>query len=178
MRKRHIIVTDYNPNWPAIFEGEAEKIREILGPICLAIHQIGSTAVPGLKAKPTIDLMPVVTDIRLCDPLKSQFEALGYEYLGEYGIPGRRYLRKIEGENDLFHIHIFSPDNQPDIDRHLALRDFLRTHKEAAKDYGDLKSALASRFPYDNDGYCDGKEQFVKKLEQEALLWAKGNVSF
>lgn len=60
----------------------------------------------GMKAKPTIDIMPVVHEIGTADPHKREFEAIGYEYLGEYGIPGRRYLRKVWGEDDLYHIHI------------------------------------------------------------------------
>ena len=105
--KRHIIVTEYNTAWPALFETETEKIQTILGETLVAVHHIGSTSVKGMKAKPTIDIMPVVHEIGTADPHKREFEAIGYEYLGEYGIPGRRYLRKVWGEDDLYHIHIF-----------------------------------------------------------------------
>ena len=96
--KRHIIVTEYNTAWPALFETETEKIQTILGETLVAVHHIGSTSVKGMKAKPTIDIMPVVHEIGTADPHKREFEAIGYEYLGEYGIPGRRYLRKVWGE--------------------------------------------------------------------------------
>lgn len=169
--KRHIIVTEYNTAWPALFEMETEKIQTILGETLVAVHHIGSTSVKGMKAKPTIDIMPVVHEIGTADPHKREFEAIGYEYLGEYGIPGRRYLRKVWGEDDLYHIHIFEESNREDIVRHLAVRDYLRTHTAAANAYGELKAALAGAFPYDNDGYCDGKDAFVKRLEQDALAW-------
>ena len=169
--KRHIIVTEYNTAWPALFETETEKIQTILGETLVAVHHIGSTSVKGMKAKPTIDIMPVAHEIGTADPHKREFEAIGYEYLGEYGIPGRRYLRKVWGEDDLYHIHIFEESNREDIVRHLAVRDYLRTHTAAANAYGELKAALAGAFPYDNDGYCDGKDAFVKRLEQDALAW-------
>ena len=169
--KRHIIVTEYNTAWPALFETETEKIQTILGETLVAVHHIGSTSVKGMKAKPTIDIMPVVHEIGTAAPHKREFEAIGYEYLGEYGIPGRRYLRKVWGEDDLYHIHIFEESNREDIVRHLAVRDYLRTHTAAANAYGELKAALAGAFPYDNDGYCDGKDAFVKRLEQDALAW-------
>ena len=90
---QHIQVVDYDPAWPEKFKKEAERIRWILGDCCCEIYHIGSTSVPGLAAKPIIDIMPVVTDLGKADVLASQFEASGYEYLGEFGIPGRRYLR-------------------------------------------------------------------------------------
>lgn len=166
---QHIIVTEYNPLWREMYEVEARIIKNILGDNCVAIHHIGSTAVPGLKAKPIIDIMPVVVDIQRVDSVAAEFEKSGYEYMGEFGMPGRRYLRK-GGDERTHQIHIFEVTNQADINRHIAVRDYLRTHTEIAKQYGSLKAALAEKFPYDIDGYCDGKEDFVKRLEQTALL--------
>lgn len=92
--RQHIVVTEYSPEWAAEFERESEMIKNILKDNCIAIHHIGSTAVAGLKAKPIIDMMPIVLDLRKVDALASEFEKIGYEYLGEFGIAGRRYLRK------------------------------------------------------------------------------------
>ena len=83
---QHIIVTDYDPRWPAEYEKESEKIKAILGENCVAIYHIGSTAVPGLAAKPIIDIMPVVRSLEKTDQKASEFEKEGYEYLGEFGI--------------------------------------------------------------------------------------------
>ena len=166
----NVIVTAYNPNWPALYEQEAQAIRQILGKELIAIHHIGSTSVLGLFAKPIIDIMPVVAHIEAVDPLSAQFEALGYEVMGEFGIPGRRYFRK-GGDNRTHQIHIFEQSNQYDIIRHLAVRDFLRCHPQDAKAYGELKQQLALRFPQDIESYCDGKDAFVKDLEHRAVLW-------
>ena len=167
----HIRVVPYDASWPQRFRREAEAIGEILGENMEAIYHIGSTAVPGLAAKPVIDLMPVVRDLSAVEACYPQFEALGYECVGELGMPGRRYFRK-GGDDRTHQIHIFRADNQKDIGRHLALRDYLRTHEEAAAAYGALKLQLARRFPEDLEGYCDGKEMFVRQLEQQALSWA------
>ena len=163
-------VVDYNPIWSGLYEQDAERIKKVLGGLLLEIHHIGSTSVNGLKAKPIIDIMPVVKDIVAVDLYNGGFGSLGYEGLGEFGIPGRRYFRK-GGEHRTHQIHIFEQSNRMDIERHLAVRDYLRTHPVAANEYGALKSELAMKYPDDIEGYCDGKDAFVKRMEQEALAW-------
>ena len=86
-------VVKYRSEWSREFEAEAERIKEILGDEAIEIYHIGSTSVEGLSAKPIIDIMPVVKDISRIDKLNPAFEALGYECMGEFGIPGRRYFR-------------------------------------------------------------------------------------
>ena len=167
---QHIIVTEYKAEWADMFKKEAELIKNILKENCVEIYHIGSTSVKGLKAKPIIDIMPVVRSLQKVDKIAREFEKIGYEYLGEFGIAGRRYLRK--GGNERTHqIHIFEENNKTDIERHIAVRDYLRAHKSVADEYGQLKEKLALLFPYDIDGYCDGKDEFVKKLEKTALEW-------
>lgn len=172
----HIIVTEYNPLWTRMFEEEALKIKTILGENCIAIHHIGSTSIVGLAAKPIIDILPIVYNLEDVDKAATQFEKMGYEYMGEYGISGRRYLRK-GGDERTHHIHIFSKKNVYDIERLLAVRDYLRSHPVACKQYADLKRKLANKYPYDNHGYCDGKEEFVKQLEKDALIWKNSHCS-
>lgn len=169
---QHVIVVPYSQKWKAMYEKEAEMIAEVLGDNCIAVHHIGSTSVPGLDAKPIIDIMPVVTDINKVAECASAFEKIGYEYLGEFGISGRRYLRK-GGDERTHQVHIFEKSNDKDIGRHLAVRDYLCTHEEAAREYGELKKVLAEKFPYDIESYCDGKDEFVKELERKALAWKK-----
>ena len=167
---QHVKVTTYNPVWPQMYEEEKNLIMQVLGPQMASIYHIGSTSVPGLAAKPIIDIMPVVRDISRVDQLQSQFEAIGYEYLGEFGIPGRRYLRK-GGDERTHQIHIFEAGNQKDVLRHLAVRDYLRLHREDCEAYRKLKSGLAAAYPEDIAAYCDGKDAFVKKLEEKAVAW-------
>lgn len=170
---QHIVVTRHNPVWFEVFETEAGHIKTILGDNCVTIHHIGSTAVPGLAAKPIIDIMPVVKSLEAVDLVAVKFEKIGYEYLGEFSIPGRRYLRK-GGDERTHQIHIFADSDTQNINRHIAFRDYLRTHTEARDEYAQLKKELAEKYPYDIDGYCNGKEQFVKEIELRAInekLW-------
>lgn len=167
---QHIEVTPYNHAWPQMYEREKSLILQVLGGETEAIYHIGSTAVPGLAAKPIIDIMVAVRDIDRADRRQREFEAIGYECLGEFGMPGRRYLRK-GGDQRTHQIHIFEEGNQKDILRHLAVRDYLRLHQETRQAYGELKARLAQLFPEDIEGYCDGKDSFVKAMEGEALAW-------
>lgn len=163
-------VVDYNPEWPILFREEAEKIKGILGDELIEIHHIGSTSVENLKAKPVIDIMPVVRDITKIDACNEAFERLGYEPKGEFGIAGRRFFRKgIEVRTH--HVHIFDISNSKEVKRHLAVRDYLRTHPQEAFEYGQLKSKLADLYPSDIEAYCNGKDAFVKELERKALNW-------
>ena len=167
---RKIEVVDYRPEWDTMFKVESKKIKKILGKNCVGVYHIGSTSVKGLPAKPIIDIMPVVKDISLVDAHNGEFEALGYECRGEFGIPGRRFFAK-GGDNRTHHIHIFEQSNQTDIQRHIAVRDYLNAHSDTAAKYAALKKKLAAEFPFDNDGYCDGKEEYMKSLEEKALHW-------
>lgn len=165
-----VVVTDYQEKWNQMFKRESQKIKDIFGNELIDIHHIGSTSVQGLKAKPVIDLMPIVKKIESVDLFNDQMEDLGYEPLGELGIIGRRYFRK-GGNNRTHHVHVFQFDNIEDINRHLAFRDYLRAHFEEAKLYGDLKKNLAEQFPTDIASYMDGKDAFIKELEKKALSW-------
>ena len=173
---QHIVITEYNPLWAELFETEATKIKNILGENCIEIYHIGSTSVVGLAAKPIIDIMPVVYSLKAVDKVAVKFEKIGYEYMGEFGILGRRYLRK-GGDERTHQIHIFSKESTYDIERHLAVRDYLRTHPTICKQYSELKKKLANQYPFDIEGYCDGKEQFVTQLERHALDWKNGKLS-
>ena len=167
---RKIEVVAYRPEGEEMFTEEAEKIRKILGENIIDIYHIGSTSVKNLWAKPIIDIMPVVKDISSVDEHNKEFEQIGYECKGEFGISGRRFYMK-GGDNRTHHIHIFEESNQNEIQRHLAVRDYLRENPKKAEEYGLLKRKLAAEFTFDIDGYCDGKDAFVKNMEQQALEW-------
>ncbi|GGD96431.1 GrpB family protein [Paenibacillus nasutitermitis] len=164
----NVVITEYNDNWKEAFSEEALKIKDIFGDELTNIHHIGSTSVPGLKSKPIIDIMPVVKDIEKTDSFNERMEQLGYECMGELGMKGRRYFRK-GGDNRTHQVHVFQGDNKEDITRHLAVRDYLRTHPDEANRYGDLKENLAKQFPRDIEAYMNGKDAFVKELERKAL---------
>jgi len=165
-----VVVTEYRENWERKFDEESRLIKRIFGNELIGIHHIGSTSVRGLKAKPIIDIMPVVKNIRKIDGFNEQMTAIGYECMGELGMKGRRYFRK-GGDNRTHQVHVFQEDNKEDIARHLAVRDYLRTHPDEANRYGELKESLAKRYPADIEAYMDGKDSFVKELEGKALAW-------
>ena len=165
---QHITVVDYNPLWQEKYEKEARLIRKILADNCIAIYHIGSTSVKGLAAKPIIDIMVAVRSLEKVDNVAKDFKKLDYEYLGEFGIKGRRYLRK-GGDERTHQIHIFQMDDWNNIGRHLAFCDYMRTHEKERKEYAKIKIELARRFPYYIDGYCKGKENFVSSIEELAL---------
>lgn len=156
-----------------MFIEESQKLNDIFNNEIVEIHHIGSTSVQGLKAKPIIDIMPVVKNISVVDKFSNKMKDIGYEPKGENGIPERRYFQK-GGDNRTHHVHIYVVGSY-EIDRHLAFRDYLRIHPDLSKSYGDLKEKLALQFPYDIESYIKGKEQLVREIESKALEWYTGN---
>lgn len=165
---KNIVVTPYSPEWPRMFEAEAIKIREALGNACIAIHHVGSTSVPGLIAKPVIDIIGVVKDFeKVIEPL----EGLGFKYKGEYNIPMRCYFNRSEGIDTNLHVY---KEGHPEIELNLLFRDYLRQHPEAKNEYGKLKEDLLkekSSYEKNNSlftGYNLGKDAFIRKILQTA----------
>ncbi|WPY00704.1 Putative GrpB family GrpB nucleotidyltransferase [Candidatus Trichorickettsia mobilis] len=163
---RAIQVVPYDPNWPHIYEKEAALIKSALGENCLALHHIGSTSVPGLAAKPIIDMIPVVRNITKVDNYNSAMEALGYISRGECGIPCRRFFQKEELLIS-YNIHAFEQDD-PEIERHIRFRDWMRAHPQDMEAYANLKLDLAEQFPNDISSYCFRKEFFIASIDQKA----------
>lgn len=165
---KKIVVTPYNPDWPDIFESEASKIKEALAANCLALHHIGSTAVPDLAAKPVIDMIVVVKDPEMAiQPL----EALGFKYKGEYNIPLRFYFNRSEGV--VANLHVYEAGH-PEIELNILFRDYLREDREARDTYAKLKNDLLrekSSYEKNNSlftGYNLGKDAFIRKILQAA----------
>jgi GrpB-like predicted nucleotidyltransferase (UPF0157 family) len=162
-------VVPHDPTWRGKFEIESKLVALMLGENVVAIHHIGSTAIPNIYAKPIIDILVEVKDITLVDQCNAAIAALGYEVMGEFGIPGRRYFRK---DNEIgtrtHHIHTYEV-NSPDIKRHLAFRDYMIAHPEDARKYSELKRQLANQYPHNIDRYMDGKDSLIKEMETKAL---------
>lgn len=161
--QRKIEVVKYDPKWPELFKSEAELVKHALGCNCIEIHHIGSTAIPGLSAKPIIDMLPVVHDIQEVDHAIEAMESLGYEAKGEYGMAFRRYFQK--GKNSrTHHVHVYQ-EGDPEISRYLKFRDWMRSHQSDAENYAQLKLDLAKKFPHDILQYCNGKDAFVASID-------------
>jgi GrpB-like predicted nucleotidyltransferase (UPF0157 family) len=170
---RKIFVLPYDPLWVESFNVEAKNLRSLFGAEIVEIHHIGSTSIPGMAAKPIVDVLPVVRDIHVIDRFNPVMHESGYLPSGEYGMPGRRYFVKGCINQRSHHIHIYQ-SGHGDIERHLAFRDYLRTHPNKAKEYEVLKINLVKKYSEDREAYINGKDGFIKELERLALLWKQG----
>jgi GrpB-like predicted nucleotidyltransferase (UPF0157 family) len=168
-----IEVVPYDDSWSESFDMEADRIGEALRPVVVSIHHIGSTSVPGMFAKPIIDILIEVRSLARLDAGRSGMKTLGYEVLGEFGISGRRYFRKANSAGVRTHqVHVFE-SGSVESRRHLAFRDYLVAHSAVASQYSELKQRLATAFPDDIDAYMNGKDSFIKTHEAKALAWWK-----
>jgi GrpB-like predicted nucleotidyltransferase (UPF0157 family) len=166
-----LTIEPHRESWRRDFENEATLIRAALGLILKTLHHIGSTAVPGIHAKPIIDMLAEVESLESIDAHREGMEALGYEVMGEFGIPGRRYFRKDNGSGIRTHqIHAFT-SGSPHLVRHLAFRDYLRSHPGVAREYDALKLRLIVSCQGDVERYIEGKQDFVQQVEREAWAW-------
>jgi GrpB-like predicted nucleotidyltransferase (UPF0157 family) len=169
---RHVIeVVGYDPAWPALFGETGRPLRAALGAAALRIDHIGSTAVPGLDAKPIIDVQISVTAFEPIEVFKDPLEGLGYVYRAGNTERTKRYFREAPGRRRT-HIHVrragsFS-EQVP-----LLLRDYLRHHDRAAAGFAAVKRRLAERFRHDRAGYTDAKTPYVWELIRQADEWAQ-----
>jgi GrpB-like predicted nucleotidyltransferase (UPF0157 family) len=156
-----VIIEDYDPLWPERFEILRARISTALGPLAAAIEH-GSTAVPGLAAKPIIDLDILLRSDADLAPAIGALASLGYEHQGDLGIPGREAFRAPRS-NFPQHVYACLPSSAEYI-RHLAFRDHLRIHPEDATAYADLKRTLTAHSSADRDAYTRGKTEFVEGI--------------
>jgi len=168
-----IVVSDYDPNWPTLFEQERIRIKTALGSFALAIEHVGSTAVPGLPSKPIIDLLVGVANLEeVREPCIRPIETLGYNYVPEYAswLPGELFFRKGPPGPWTHHLHLMEPSH-PHWEALLVFRDYLRAHSEAARAYADIKRALAASSKDDIRAYRNGKSPFVEGTTAKARKW-------
>ena len=171
--ERVVEVVPHSSKWQEAFNVESHQIMNALGDNVVAVHHIGSTAIPGIHAKPIIDLLTAVKDILKVDDQDLAMTSLGYEVMGEFGIPGRRYFRKHNAAGiRTHHVHTFAAASDQ-VERHLAFRDYMIAHPEDAQKYSELKRQLAAKYPTDIEGYMDGKDGFIKEIDQKAAAWRK-----
>jgi len=169
-----IMIADYNPAWPDMFTAEKARLMAVIGDHVADIQHIGSTSVPGLGAKPVIDIMIGVRVLADADAYCiAPIIGLGYEYVKafEVELPFRRYFRKDNADGMRTHqIHLVEIESDW-WERHLVFRDYLRTHREASEAYGRLKRELATQpFKTTND-YAEAKTDFITAVEAQAFAW-------
>jgi GrpB-like predicted nucleotidyltransferase (UPF0157 family) len=177
---RTIQVVDHTPEWSAYFEKEAAHLAVIFGPQLVAIHHIGSTAIPGIKAKPIIDMLVVIKRIETIEKFNAPMQQLGYRTRGEClenpipGTPGRFYFSKDTDRVRTHQVHVCQ-EGHADIEDKLAFRDYLRSHREEAQAYSSLKERLAAEHRQDIVGYIQGKDAFVQGIVAQAQVWQHNN---
>jgi GrpB-like predicted nucleotidyltransferase (UPF0157 family) len=155
----------YSPMWPVVFAIERERLTRIFGADAVLIEHIGSTAVPGLGAKPIIDILLGTPDPAIVERKFAELRADGYRYVPEFekAIPQRRYFVKPDGHPGYFHLHAVVVDT-PFWRDHLAFRDALRGDPGLADEYWKLKRRLAARYPNDRAAYTDAKSGFIRTV--------------
>jgi GrpB-like predicted nucleotidyltransferase (UPF0157 family) len=157
-----IVVVDYDSTWPETFGQIQSRIWTVVGGLATTVEHVGSTSVPGLAAKPIIDITVVVPAERDVPVAIERLSTLGYVHLGNLGIAGREAFRRPETQ-PLHHLYL-CPSDSLALANHLAVRNYLRTHGEIAQEYGNLKKQLARRFPDDIDEYMEGKTDAILEI--------------
>jgi GrpB-like predicted nucleotidyltransferase (UPF0157 family) len=160
-----IVVVDYDPEWPRTFEVLRDHVHGVVSDLAIAIEHVGSTAVPGLAAKPIVDIDVVVPAGQVAEAI-ARLTALGYAHKGDLGVPGREAMRH---PPHLTRHHLYvCPAGNLALANHLAVRDRLRADAAAARAYGDLKKRLAVEYADDVDGYVAGKTAFILDVLRQA----------
>ena len=151
-------LVEYDPGWPELFRREAERIAAAIAPLAVRLEHGGSTAVPGLVAKPVLDILGGYAASADLVPLIAALGRAGYLHRGEQGIPGREFFRR--GEPRAYHLHLTAVGSGFWRD-HLEFRELLRADPGVRAAYAALKRDLAGRYPRDREAYIEGKGPFV-----------------
>ncbi|MGG0657648.1 GrpB family protein [Rummeliibacillus pycnus] len=160
---------DYNPNWVKQFELEKVKITNAIGDQILGIEHIGSTSIKGLKAKPIIDIMVCVDDLKNVDALVHLLDNIGYEYVPKPEFKDRRFFRKGLWGQGTCHLHLCEYNSSEWIEK-LLFRDYLRHNPDIAEHYALVKLELASQYKFDRPTYTKKKEPFIQSVIKKAKL--------
>jgi GrpB-like predicted nucleotidyltransferase (UPF0157 family) len=168
MDMQTVVVVDYDPAWPKIFQQLYAHVWPVVRDVAVTIEHVGSTSVPGLAAKPIIDMTVVVPSPREVPLAIERLATLGYEHRGDLGIEGREAFTRPPGSPA--HNLYVSPPGTLGLQNQLAVRNYLRTHPDQAQAYGDLKKRLAQEFPNDIVSYVAGKTDLLLAVLREQGL--------
>jgi GrpB-like predicted nucleotidyltransferase (UPF0157 family) len=161
-------IVAHDPAWPAQAARELQRVRGALGAVAVRLEHVGSTAVPGLAAKPILDLQLSVADVARRELYVEALERLGYLFAEAPESPDLHFFARPPERPRTHHLHVCRAGSVHER-RHLAVRDFLRAHPGEAAAYGALKRRLAAAHPRDRLAYIAGKEPYLRALEARAL---------
>ncbi len=164
-------IVEYDAAWPARAAAELRRLAEALGPVAVRLEHVGSTAVPGLAAKPILDLQLSVAAIEPHARYAAPLERLGYLFVPAPESPDYHLFAKPPERPRTYHLHVAEAGSDHEF-RHLAVRDFLRARDHEAARYAALKRQVAARHPRDRLAYIEGKDSYVAGLEARAVAWA------
>lgn len=166
---REVVIVDYDPRWPQLFAAEAVGLGQAFGPALLRLEHVGSTSVPGLAAKPIVDVQAVVRSVPEADRFAPVLAAMGWEQgVFTFDTRPRLYFKKHDGSGVRTHqLHVYEPTNPAAAD-HRLFRDYLRAHADEAKRYVVLKRVLAGQFKHDPLGYSKAKTDHVQSVLRKA----------
>jgi GrpB-like predicted nucleotidyltransferase (UPF0157 family) len=166
-------IVEYDPAWPGMAEAEIVRIAAAVGEVAVRIDHVGSTAVPGLAAKPIVDLQLSVAEVDERSLYGEPLEGLGYLFAPDPASPDFHFFGLPAARPRTHHLHVCRAGSE-DERRHLAVRDYLRAHPDEVVAYAELKRGLVARAPGDRLAYITGKDSYVAALELRALAWAAG----
>lgn len=155
-----VILVEYNDEWPKLFDDEKARLRNRGGELVVEIEHIGSTSVPGLSAKPIIDILLGVKKLEDADTLVDVFSREGYKYAPQHEdlLPERRFMSRPG-----FHLHMTEHGNLF-WRKHIFFRNYLRSHAEVRAEYAQLKTMLAGKYRNDRSAYTDSKSDFINSI--------------
>ena len=167
MVAKHVVVLPYDEQWKQDFLKIKAELADALGQLAIRIEHVGSTSVQGLSAKPIIDIDVVIKDYTILEDVVSALGEIGYQHRGDLGIIGREAF-KYDGKENLKKHHLYvCPEDSPELNRHIAFRDYLASHPEAVREYSRIKEEGAKRYPDDMERYIEHKTPFIEKIYAE-----------
>ncbi|MBD3208477.1 MAG: GrpB family protein [Candidatus Nealsonbacteria bacterium] len=167
LERGRVRLSPYNPRWKKLYEQERKRIVSVIGGHILDIQHVGSTSIPGVKAKPIIDIAIGVRDLKTGRNCIKPLEELGYEYKHDAGIKGRHFFAKGSEKNRTYYVHVEKLNGQL-WKNHILFRDYLRAHKQAVREYNKIKEGLAEKYKDDRDSYSAEKNSFIEEIIRKA----------
>lgn len=170
MVTKRVVVLPYDAQWERDFLRIKDELDEAVGQLAMGIEHVGSTSVRGLSAKPIIDIDVIIKDRAALEEVVTALGKIGYRHEGDLGIAGREAF-KYEGKEHLRKHHLYvCPADSPELKRHIAFRDYLRTHPDAVREYSRIKEEGAQQYSNDIERYIEHKSPFIERIYAEIGL--------